>query len=179
MIGPNFRSTEADERAMTPPSPDPNRFPPAERALESFAAGLRRESELAGQGGFDEAGFDELCRAVDGELDESESALWTERLAHDPGLGRRAADLDRFRAELAKNGRVLSFRRPPARVSLSGWLAAAAVLLLAVSVREVPKIVDEHGSLRAAAASMFEEEVFADGFEAGEASGWSSVSPSG
>ena len=179
MIGPDLRSREAEERAVTPPSPDPQSTPTAGRALEAFAASLRRESEQVGPGGVDEAGFDELCRAVDGELDEAEAALWTERLAHDPGLARRAADLERFRAELAPSGRVLSFRRPPARVSLSGWLAAAAVLLLAVSVREIPKIVAEHGSLRAAADRLFEEEVFADDFEAGEASGWSSASPSG
>jgi anti-sigma factor RsiW len=189
MIGPDPRSRGAEQRLVR--APDPTRPTPpvpaplpvdlaarAERALLDFAAALRREAE-----GPEGADFDLLSRAVDGELDPAERALWEERVARDPHLARRAESLAAFRAELGDGtARVLEFRRKPARLSLAGWAAAAAVLLLAVLLREAPRLAREHGSASAAAPRLLDwsgEQLFADGFEAGDASGWSSVAPSG
>jgi hypothetical protein len=168
----------------TDPPPLPPVFRPADaegagarRALAGFVASLRTERD-----GLEAPDFEELARAVDGDLDLGERELWQERVAADPELGRRAAELAQFRAAIGESGSVVPFGRPPGRVSLSGWLAAAAVLLFVVAIREVPELVSKYGSLRAAAPRVFDlrdEPVFADGFEGGDASSWSTSSPAG
>lgn len=146
--------------------------------LSGFAETLARtEREL------DEPGFEELCRAVEGDLDATEEALWAERIARSPELAARAEDLARFRAECERPAsNLLEFRRKPSRVAWSGWLAAAALLLFAVSLRENPALVEAPAPATASVPHQLDwsdDQLFVDGFEAGDASSWSTVAPAG
>lgn len=170
---PHVSAPSADREPLS--GVDPARV---ESLLSGFVATLARtEREL------DEPGFEEFCRAVEGDLDATEEALWAERIARSPELVARAEALARFRAEIAAPaGNVLEFRRKPARVAWSGWLAAAALLLFAVSLRETPAFVDAPVPATASAPHQLDwsdEQLFVDGFEVGDASSWSTVTPAG
>jgi hypothetical protein len=147
------------------------------QALDRFLAGLAAE-----RAALEPVEFEELARAVDGELEPGEEELWQERLALEPALASRAADLDRFRASL-EGAEVVAFRPRPKPVSFAGWWAAAAILLLALGIEWAPRLATRAAELRASRRpAMIEwshQELFQDGFENGSVAAWSSVAPSG
>lgn len=153
--------------------------PPRRAADELFEQLATEEAAL------EPVAFEELAAAVDGQLDESEALLWEERVARDPLLARRVADLEQFRDQLERPAaRLLSFRGPSSARRWLGWAAAAAAaLVVAIGLRagstERPAAREALAVPLTSAPASEPSPLFADGFEAGDVSSWSAVSSSG
>jgi len=182
MMAPNFQSSRAEKSAVTPDPPTPNR---AETAAERWLA--RLDATLAAEErGLEPADFDQVARAAEHRLDADERPLWEERVARNPELALRAADLGRFRAEAyPESARVLAFPSlvRHAAAPWLGWAAAAAAVLLAVLLRSsAPTLAPEElqaGPTSEPSSSTPGETLFSDGFENGDPSSWTAVSSSG
>lgn len=156
------------------PTP-PDRQDAAERWLESLARSIDREERQ-----LEAPDFDEILAAAEGRLDESEALVWEERTNRDPQLAARVDELSRFRAAAyPETGIVVPFREPHRRGWRIGALAAAAALLVAVMLGLAISERRSGGPSAVERAPSSAQELFHDGFEAGDPSAWSAVSNSG
>ncbi len=118
-------------RPLSPQKPSPDA---REVSLDGGARLLREFAHLLGDAEreLDAVDFEELAAAVEDRLEVGQREVWEERLARDPELTRRAAELARFRAVLdaPRPVHVLPFRRPMTRPGLMFTAGAAAATLL-------------------------------------------------
>jgi hypothetical protein len=169
-------SSQSGETSVTPTDPAARRL-----LTESLVAELAAEERALGP-----AEFEELAAAVEGTLDAPARAVWEERLARDPGLARRAAELSAFAREAWPQAAPAP-RRAPLAWRWAAGVAAALLLALLVAgrggeqPRHAPAAVPATGvaaALPAPSTPAPAATIFADGFESGDASRWVS-SPSG
>ena len=179
---------------MTERTPlDPLRTPadPA-RVLAVLGRQLAAEEIALGH-----ASDEEIEAYVDRTGDPTERLLFEERLARDPFLAAVVCDLLELRAALEAEsapervavakaagrsiGTLLPFLRPQIRRRLVWAAAAAAALVLALVVPgrreagpELP-VAGVSAPAASAPAPAQPQKLFAEGFEAGDSSGWSSV----
>jgi hypothetical protein len=180
MMAADLRSRGVEPNAVRPdPTPQNAAEAAAARLLGRLEAdAARAERELGAPE------LDEVVRAAEGRLDDAERALWEERVARSPELARRAGALARFAAEAyPERARIVALpaarRRDAApRVGWLGWAAAAAAALAVVLVGTGGP-TEEAAEAFAPTSPPATELVFADGFEHGDPSSWSTVSPSG
>jgi hypothetical protein len=165
---------------MRPPESRPTPAEAAhasERWLARLQAGLDSEERA-----LEAADLEEVVRAAEHRQAEDERALWEERVARQPELARRAAELAAFGAEAYPEGaRVLAFPGAPARTAAPwlGWAAAAAAVLLAILLRPDAPTITPQELQAGPAPDLPAETLFADGFEGGDPSSWAAVSSSG
>jgi hypothetical protein len=99
---------------------------------------LRKAFQSLGQTSHEEpsaADLDEVWRAVAGELPADERRALVDRMARDPAL----AESWRVARELYREA-PLGVRSTPVRRSIPSWMAAAAVLLVAVGIGVVLRL---------------------------------------
>lgn len=165
-----------------PPAPSSSPPTPDERLAAALAADF-----AAAEGALEPVDFEELAAVVEGTLDAGAQALWRERLDRDPALAARAEALAAFRREAYPEPALRPVPHRAARVAWRWAAGIAAALLVGLFVvgrnpQRAPAPAPPAAAVAAPAlpaATTSDQEIFADGFESGDASRWVTSPPAG